>query len=353
MLKRQLFIVKFFLYVFIHLLFWTGVYFFYTYFLGYGSANVVYVNRFSWFLMPVTITVSYFFLFFLIPKYVLDKKQFQFVLYSIYTFIISFFLIVVSIFYALTLLNDLKPDNDFPLTKTLPFIVLGVYLVILVVVTLGVVQHNFKSARKNEDLEHKFLQTQLQLKEQELRLLKMQIHPHFLFNTLNTLYGFSLKKSEMTPELILKLSSLLDYILYQVDKPKVLLKNEVAHIEDYIALEKMRFQKKLQIDFQKDVFEDSLAIPPMLLLPFVENAFKHGVPKNGILQIQIGLTCTATQLCFRVTNTAKRGEKSTKGIGLENIKKRLKMLFDDHFELEIMQNDAIFKVELKIPKEND
>lgn len=350
---KQLFTINAFLHMIIHVLFWTGVYFFYTYFLGYGSSNVEYVNKFSWYLMPITIAVSYFFLLFLIPKYLLAKKQFQFVLYSIYTFIISFFLIVVSIFYGLILLSYLKPDNDIPLTKTLPFIVLGVYLVILIVVTLGVVRHNFKSVRKNEDLESKFLQTQLQLKEQELRLLKMQIHPHFLFNTLNTLYGFSLKKSEATPELILKLSSLLDYILYQVDKPTVLLKNEIHHIEDYIALEKMRFQKSLEIDFEKEPFDESLTIAPMLLLPFVENAFKHGAQHEGKLRVQIRLNFTAGQLIFLVKNTAKKREKIGKGIGLDNIKKRLAMLFDTNYELLLTESDTFFKVELKIPKAHE
>ena len=146
-----------------------------------------------------------FFLYYLIPRYLLEKKQGLFVLYTIYTFIISAFLIVLSVLYGLVFLVDLKPEDTSPLTKTLPFIVLGVYLVVLIVVMLGMVMHNYKSTIKNEDLKNRFLQSQLQLKEQELKFLKMQIHPHFLFNTLNTLYGFALKKSDDAPNMIFKI----------------------------------------------------------------------------------------------------------------------------------------------------
>lgn len=177
----------------LHLLFWIVVYFFYTYFLGYGSNNTNYVNKFSLFLMPITIGISYFFLYSLIPKYLLTQKQGLFLLYSIYTFIVSAFLIILSILYAVVFLVELNADETSPLTKTLPFIILGVYFVVFMVIIFGLILHNYKSIVKNEDLKSKFLQTQLQLKEQELKFLKMQIHPHFLFNSLNTIYGFALK----------------------------------------------------------------------------------------------------------------------------------------------------------------
>ena len=97
----------------------------------------------------------------------------------------------------------------------------------------------------------------------ELQLLQQQINPHFLFNTLNTLYGFALKKSENAPQMILKLSNLLDYLLYQTDKPSVTLKDEILHIEDYIALEKMRFNETLNVTLKTNSNPDTLIIPPM------------------------------------------------------------------------------------------
>ena len=335
--------------VLIHLLFWIGVYFFYNYFLGYGTKNTTYINRFSLFLLPVTICVSYFFLYFLIPKFLFKKKQGLFILYTIYTFIISSFFITLSVLYGLVFLLGLTTNNISPLTKTLPFIVLGVYFIILIVIMLGMVMHNYKSTLKNEDLKNKFLQTQLQLKEQELKFLKTQIHPHFLFNTLNTLYGFALKKSDSAPDMILKLSNLLDYILYQVDKPSVLLTNEIQHIDNYIVLEKMRFQDSLDILFTKELNQKKIEIPPMLLLPFVENAFKHGIQIDGVLKIKATLTTTSNFIEFNIQNTSKKTSNSKKGIGLENIKKRLKMLFKRHYSLKITQQNNNFEVNLKIP----
>ncbi|CAL2109337.1 putative two-component system sensor protein, no kinase domain [Tenacibaculum sp. 190130A14a] len=337
----------------IHVLFWIGVYFFYTYFLGYGTKNTAYVNKFSLFLMPITVCTGYFFLFFLIPKYLLQKKQGLFILYTVYTFIVSSFFIILSILYGLVFSYNLTVNEASPLTKTLPFIVFGVYFVVLVVIMLGLVMHNYKSALKSEDLKNKFLETQLQLKEQELKFLKMQIHPHFLFNTLNTLYGFALKKSDNAPDMILKLSNLLDYILYQVEKPSVLLSNEIQHIEDYIALEKMRFQENLHVKFDKEIHTSIIQIAPMILLPFVENAFKHGKHIDGKLSIQISLKTSKDFLFFYIKNSATKTSLLKKGIGLENIKKRLHMLFDANFNLNIHQTVTAYVVDLKIPLKNE
>jgi sensor histidine kinase YesM len=332
----------------IHLLFWIGVYFFYIYFLGYGSTNTGYVNKFSIFLMPITIVVSYFFYYFLIPNYLLQKKQHLFILYSVYTFIVSFFFIVFSIFSGLVFSDALIIENYKPITKSFIFIVLGVYFMIFVAITICLMIHNFKSTIKTEDLKNKFLEAQLQLKEQELKFLKMQIHPHFLFNSLNTIYGFAIAKADEAPEMILKLSNLLDYILYQVEKPKVLLTEEVNHLEDYISLEKMRFHDTLKVNFNKEKLNDSLQIPPMLLIPFVENSFKHGVIIDGVLNVDIRLKTASNCLFFEIENSSKRKEEASTGIGLQNIRKRLEMLYPAKHQLEIIEKNDTFKVYLKI-----
>ena len=308
----------------------------------------MYVNKFSAFLLPITMATSYFFLFFLLPKYLFVKKQLQFILYAAYTFIISLFLIVLSILYGLVFSVELTQENTAPLTKTFPFIILGVYMVVLVVIVFGLMLYNYKTVANSEDLKHKFLQTQLQLKEQELKFLKMQIHPHFLFNSLNTIYGFALTKKYEVPEMILKLSNLLDYILYQVEKPKVLLIAEVNHLEDYISLEKMRFHDTLIVNFKKEKLNDTLQIPPMLLIPFVENSFKHGVIIDGSLKVDIHLKIANNCLFFEIENSSKRKEETNTGIGLPNIRKRLEMLYPGKHQLEIIRNNNTFKVHLKI-----
>lgn len=331
-----------------HLLFWLGVYFFYTYFLGYGSSNIKYVNYFSVCLMPVTITISYFFFSFLIPNYLVKNKKTQFIIYTIYTFIISFFFVNLSILYSLIFLEYLKPEKTSPITKTLPIIILGVYFIVFIFISIGLIINNFKSTVRNEKLNTKFLQTQLQLKEQELKFLKMQIHPHFLFNSLNTIYGYTLQKSNHAPEMILKLSNLLDYILYQIQKPTVLLTDEINHINDYIDLEKMRFHDSLKITFNNSVLNESIQIAPMVLIPFIENSFKHGSFIDGKLSIKISLNYSNDQLFFSVINSSNEHTETNNGIGLKNIQKRLKMLYPNAHSLQITKEKRFFKITLII-----
>lgn len=340
--------IKLVSFLLINIFFWIGVYFFYTYFLGYGSSNTVYVNSFSIYLMPVTIIVSYFVVLYLIPKFLLKKKYKLFVLYGLYTFIISFSLIILSIFYGLIFTSYLKDVNTVALTKSLSLIILGIYFVIIITTVFSLLIYSYISNLKNEDLKNKFLQTQLQLKEQELRFLKMQIHPHFLFNSLNTIYGFALKKKDETPEMILKLSNLLDYILYQVDKPTVDLQDEVNHLEDYISLEEMRFNDTLVVEFEKEDFNGMIQIAPMLLIPFLENSFKHGKILFGKLQVKMKLHVNENTLHFIIENTADETEDFERGIGLSNIKRRLKMLYPNAHEINVKHSKNAFIVKLKI-----
>ncbi|MDG1980089.1 MAG: histidine kinase [Flavobacteriaceae bacterium] len=201
---------------------------------------------------------------------------------------------------------------------------------------------------KNEDLKNKILQTQLQLKEQELKLLKMQIHPHFLFNSLNTIYGFALKKGDEAPEMILKLSNLLDYILYQIEKPTVFLENEINHLEDYITLEKLRFNDTLQVNLIKESAVENINIAPMMLIPFVENSFKHGAIIDGVLVVKILIKNLNDTLYFEVENSIIDKPNNEAGIGIENIKKRLVMLYPNAHTLIIENNNDTFKVGLTI-----
>lgn len=350
-MQKSVFIQRGVKFVF-HLLFWVLVYFFYTYFLGYGSQNTEYVNLFSFFLMPVTMIVSYLFFSYFIPQFLLKGKQNKFLLYTIYTFIVSFFFINVSIFYALVFLADYRVEGIIPLTKTLLFIILGVYFIILIVIVTGLVIHNLKSIVKNEELKAKFLEAELKLNEQKMQFLKMQIHPHFLFNSLNTIYGYTLKKSDEAPEMVLKLSNLLDYILYQVDKPTVFLQDEINHLKDYVELEKMRFHDTLQVDFIDKVGDSTMQIAPMLLIPFVENSFKHGAILNGKLSVKIVITLSSDELHFLIENSAKNINKTNAGIGLENINKRLEMLYSKAYSLLIEQKSYRFKVNLNIKTSN-
>ena len=337
----------------LHLLFWMVVWFFFSSFFSVGSKNENFIFWFSSILSAIAIASSYVFVYYLIPNFLIAKKHRQFVLYTFYAGVFIVCAVLMTVVFGFVFFYNLEFQQMPALTKNSGVILVCVLLIIALTSAFKILKDTYKSLDEKKTLQNKFLQTQLQLKEQELKFLKMQIHPHFLFNTLNTLYGFALKKSEKAPEMILKLSSLLDYILYQVDKPLVLLQDEIRHIEDYVSLEKSRFQESLQITFNKDLIDEKLEIAPMLLLPFVENAFKHGTQIDGVVAVNINLKVDENELNFTIENSAKNNKNSKKGIGLENIKKRLEMLHPKKHFLEILQEDKVFKVNLKIPIENE
>ena len=284
----------------------------------------------------------------LIPNYLLQKKYRLFVLYIVYLLIVLLFVIEGTVLIGFTFYFNLDYQIMPNLTKSFPVMVVCVMLIVSLISGIKLIQHNYKSVLKNEDLKNKILQTQLQLKKQELSMLKMQIHPHFLFNSLNTIYGFALKKRDEAPEMILKLSNLLDYILYQIEKPTVFLENEINHLEDYISLEKLRFHDTLEVNLIKGDDISEMYIAPMLLIPFVENSFKHGAIIDGCLAIMIGVKRNSEMLFFEVENSVLEKTNDSTGIGLENIKKRLEMLYPNAYTLEINRTDKLFKVQLAI-----
>jgi two-component system, LytTR family, sensor kinase len=185
----------------------------------------------------------------------------------------------------------------------------------------------------------------------ELSFLRSQISPHFLFNVLNNIVAMVRMKSEELEPTVIKLSSLLQYMLYETDEEKVLLKNEVEYLQSYIDLQKMRFSSKLNMQVNFEVKEEWQTIEPMLLIPFIENAFKHG---NGMLQnpeIRISLNVDNSLLKFHVKNKYAEAESpkdKTSGIGLINVKRRLELLYENKHMLSIDKSNGWFSVSLQI-----
>lgn len=336
--------------VWVHLLFWISVWFFFVYFFSYNNNNTRYILWFSSLLLPLTMGVTYFMVYFLIPRYLLAKKYWKFGLYSFYLLVFTSYEIVLLLYGCLYFLLHFDINSMPPMSKNFTFVLVLVLLVVGFVSFASLLSHNFKTLSKNKELQNKILETQLQLKEQELHYLKMQIHPHFLFNTLNTIYGFALKQSLQTPEIILKLSNLLDYILYQVDKPRVSLKEEVMHIKEYVDLEKIRFKDTLKVEFRADEPDDSFQIAPMLLIPFVENAFKHGNLVDGFLHIQIDIKLREHTLDFRIANTyiGHDDEQRNGGIGLKNTEQRLELNYKGLYKLNAKIEDNWYIASLVI-----
>jgi len=336
--------------ILLHLLFWTGVWFFYVYFFSYNSDDKSYVIWFSSLLLPLTMAVTYFAIYFLIPKFLLEKKYGRFFLYSFYVLVFSSYMIVLIIYGCLIFLMKFDATIIPPMIKNFLSILILVYLVVGIISSITILNTKFRVDRENRDLQNKILKTQLQIKEQEIQYLKMQLHPHFLFNTLNTIYGMALKQSRHTPEVILKLSNLLDYILYQVDSPGVSLKEEVEHIKEYIELEKIRFRESLEVHIEMEEPGDDRQVAPMLLIPFVENAFKHGSIVNGILEVFIELKVAGDVMSFSIRNTVMENslKNAGTGIGLDNLRKRLELHYPENYDLVNEIKDGWYYVNLTV-----
>jgi len=217
---------------------------------------------------------------------------------------------------------------------------------IMITTMLKLAKAGFEQRMTLQEIQSKHLQT-------ELELLKTQINPHFLFNTLNNLFGMARRQDKATADGISRLSHLMRYMIYDSNVEKIDLKMEVNQIQRLIELQKLRFTKEddITIDFQI-VGELNVQIPPMLLLPFIENAFKHGISLENPSFIKIQLEVLESTLRFSVKNTnhTSKGktEKSIPGMGLRNVKRRLELLFPGIHELTVQKTDQEWDVELTL-----
>jgi LytS/YehU family sensor histidine kinase len=184
----------------------------------------------------------------------------------------------------------------------------------------------------------------------ELRLLKGQLNPHFLFNTLNNIYALTRKKSDLAPDVVLKLSELLSFMLYESGNDTISIEKEVKFLEDYIDLQKIRYSDGLAISFTRYIDEPSQPIAPLLLLPLVENAFKHGASENHFDSfIRIDLRVEKAQLIFRIENSCERNglHQQPNNIGLNNTTRQLELLYKQQ-KLEINPGENVFSVTLSV-----
>ncbi|MEY3240212.1 MAG: hypothetical protein RIR11_1650 [Bacteroidota bacterium] len=194
-------------------------------------------------------------------------------------------------------------------------------------------------------------QLRIEKQEAELNYLKSQTNPHFLFNTLNNIYALAQDKSDLAPESILRLSDILRFMLYETNDAYIEIGQEVKIISDYIALEKLRYDQTLQVHFKFDVINLQQPIPPLLLIPLVENAFKHGASetRNQPL-VDISLSIHQQQLTFIVKNSCDKSSEawSTKeNIGLSNLRRQLELLYTD-YRISLQQDGDVFTALLNI-----
>ena len=199
-----------------------------------------------------------------------------------------------------------------------------------------------QAEKRARDIENEHLRT-------ELSFLHMQINPHFLFNSLNTIYGMSLKKSDNAPKAVLKLSQLLRYMIEETGHNTVPLEQEVTYLNNFIELQKMRSGPSLSVTFDVEGDINGANIAPMLLLPFVENAFKYGLNNSMDSPIQISLSVTKERIVFSVINRKfENMERHSSGIGIPNVERRLQLLYPGKHELRIQDTGDTYFVKLNI-----
>ncbi|MFL5742091.1 MAG: sensor histidine kinase [Flavisolibacter sp.] len=194
-------------------------------------------------------------------------------------------------------------------------------------------------------------QLRIEKQEAELHYLRSQTHPHFLFNTLNNIYSLSREKSELAPESILRLSKILRFMLYETSGDYIAVEQELKILNDYISLEKLRYDESLRVNFNHNVEDMKQSIPPLLLIPLVENAFKHGVSETrNRPYVDIHLSLNNRQLLFVVKNSTEPVNESRnikENIGLSNLRRQLELLYKE-YNLTTQQGAAEFIASLKI-----
>lgn len=190
----------------------------------------------------------------------------------------------------------------------------------------------------------------MEKQEAELNFLKSQTNPHFLFNTLNNIYALARDKSDLAPESILRLSKILRYMLYEAGGGNMAIEQELKIINDYIELEKLRYDESLRINFHYNIEDMRQSIPPLILIPLVENAFKHGVSESRVRPfIDIHLSIKNRQLFFQVRNSSEKPDSAhiTESIGLSNLRRQLELLYTG-YSLSVAQQSSVFTSTLQI-----
>ena len=215
------------------------------------------------------------------------------------------------------------------------------------VLFFGIIRHTYDYRKLKRDAQ----QLRIEKQEAELNYLKSQTNPHFLFNTLNNIYSLARDKSDLAPESILRLSKILRFMLYETGGQYIAIEQELKIMNDYIALEKLRYDASLHVNFNNDIEDMKQSLPPLLLIPLVENAFKHGVAETRSRPfVDIHLSMKQKQLAFVVKNSTDEflEEQDVKeNIGLSNLRRQLQLLYTD-YHLFVQQGEAVFTATLKI-----
>lgn len=326
----------------IHVLFWVIVLFFYVVFFGRKNSAYLQTLFFVGLLMPITIVTTYFLNYYLVPRYLIKERYGHFLLYFIYTLLGSLFLETMIALLTFIVIAELRIRDMSPASVDIFFLLTSLLMVAFLAVAIKMVLH----WRQSKEDYQKLMRDKV---EAELKFLKVQLNPHFLFNTLNNLYFLTTEKSDKAPQAILQLSEMLDYVMHASHSTFVPLEEELKQVRNYIALEMLRYEERVDIEINVEGKMETHRMGPMMLITLVENAFKHGVMKSADKSwIRITLRCDSDKIMCLVSNSWKESI-SGNGIGLENLKSQLTHLYPGQHSFQIINDrPGEFSISLSI-----
>ncbi|WP_378173105.1 sensor histidine kinase [Aquimarina sp. SS2-1] len=327
-----------------HITYWIGLIIFFG--ITWGTYDNDYIRSFTiqTFSLPARMILVYISIYFLIPNFFIKKNIAAFIVAYIFLLLATSVVIQRSLMFFYVQPNYLpswQSEGYFTITELVN--------TILDVNIAAIIPLGFSFFKFYHNSQQKTLTLQKEKIEAELSQLRNQVHPHFLFNTLNSLYALIIKKSDIAEVAVLKLSNLMRYMLYEANVPKVSLSKEIAYLRNYIDLEQLRFNKMIDISFQSE-FDKDYQISPFLLIPFVENAFKHGTSSTANSWIVISIFAKQTQLMMQVENSKLNTghQDDFGGIGFKNVKKRLELLYPGQFSLETADSELSYRITLTL-----
>jgi hypothetical protein len=302
--------------------------------------------------MPAHIFLAYSLVYFVVPKYLIREKYLAAAIIVVLLFIATaVFGSSLGKFMVWPVRNSFFPGLQLPHPNTKEVFYLSLLAGLRGSITIGGIAAAIKLMKYWYIKEQKNLQLQKENAASQLQLLKAQVHPHFLFNTLNNIYSYTQETAPFAAELVSKLSDLLRYVLYEGNAARVLLSKELKMIEDYVGLEKVRYGNKLDLNIRFPEKTDHLYIAPLLLLPLVENCFKHGT-SHMIDQpwISMHITLDHAILHLKLLNgkVDQPEETASSGIGIRNVQKRLELLYPGKHSVSIADEAEVFIINLRL-----
>jgi sensor histidine kinase YesM len=324
-----------------HVLFWICIYFFDVWVFGWDTHNYPLYFRMVTFEMPGQMALAYVMMYVCIPWFF--QKRYTGVVLA---FTITFFVTAFSAHAFIYFFSDFyKPDVS--LYSVSKLVVRGFYLFANAAIATII-----KLAKMWHQNELRIGEMQSMKLESELKMLKDQVNPHFMFNTLNNLYGLIERNPGHAQEMVLGLSRILHYMLHESNHPFVSVRKEMSCVRDYIELEKIRYPGNLSISINQEQQTECLDIVPFVIFPFVENSFKHGASETiDTAWINIDCSIYRDDFVFKIENASAsipRGESRPGGIGLNNVQRRLELIYGNQHSLQIIDGHDTFLVVLKI-----